>query len=227
MPRRAAILVVCASVWGVGCSHKPPPREKVSASVAQASDRRDGLAVYEELEALIAEGRDTEDDRVYAHDRVKSIPDDHSAAYAFARGALAGRVAELRGVEAGKLVTEAETWARRSRERDPEWRGGEATRMLGTLYVKAPPRLVEHGDSEEGLAMLEALAEQRPDDLRNHLRLAEAYVHLGDPDPAFEPLCRVLPGRKTLRPDEQKLVDALVEELGGADALSCEQGGKT
>lgn len=207
----------------LACTHKPS-RGEVAPEVTEATDRQDAGSVYEELEALIAKGRDTEDDRVFAHDRVKAIPDDQSPEYAFARAALAGRVAELRGIKAGRLVGEAERWARRSLERDPAWNDGAATRMLGTLYVKAPARLVEHGDSEDGLAMLEELAEQRPDDPRNHLRLAEAYVHLGDHEPAREPLCKVLPSKGQLRPDEQRLVDTLVSELGGSESMACEQG---
>jgi hypothetical protein len=207
----------------LACKHRPPPPEEVAPEVTQAED---ALSVYEELEALIAAGRDTENDRVFAYDRVRSIPDDQSPGYAFARGALAGRVAELRGIRAGKLVGEAEAWARRSLERDPEWNEGAATRMLGTLYVKAPGRLVAHGDSEDGLAMLEELAERRPDDPRAALRLAEAYVHLGDREPAARLLCRVLPARDQLRPDEQKLADSLVRELGGPEGLACDSGGE-
>jgi hypothetical protein len=220
---RARGLLVLALVLGPAAC-KPPERE-VAPEVTDATLRQDALAVYEELEALIAHGRDSEQDRVFAHDRVKAMPDDASPEYAFVRGALAGRVAELRGIKAGKLVGEAEHWARESVERDPAWNDGAATRMLGTLYVKAPARLVAHGDSEDGLEMLETLAESRPDDPRNHLRLAEAYVHLGDPEPAVEPLCRVLSERAQLRPDDQRLLDGLVKELGGPEVLECEPGG--
>jgi hypothetical protein len=218
-------VAVGLALTGMACQHRPPPQHEVAPEVADATMRQDALAVYEELEALIAQGRDSDKDRVFAHDRVKALPDDQSPEYAFARGALAGRVAELRGIKAGGLVGEAEHWARQSLERDPTWNGAAATRMLGTLYVKAPSRLVQHGDSEEGLEMLEMLAEQRPEDPRNHLRLAEAYVHLGDREPAVAPLCKVLPDRAQLRPDEQRLVDSLVDELGGTQTLACEPGG--
>ena len=225
LARARATCGVLLLVGAMGCKHRPPPPHEVAPEVTEATERQDAIGVYEELETLIAGGRDTESDRVFAYDRVRAMPDDQSAGYAFVRGALAGRVAELRGIRAGRLVGEAEAWARRSRERDPAWNDGAATRMLGTLYVKAPSRLVEHGDSEDGLAMLEELAEQQPDDPRTQLRLAEAYVHLGDREPAVQPLCRVLPARDQLRPDEQKLADSLVRELGGPEGLPCASGG--
>ena len=56
--------------------------------------------------------------------------------------------------------------------------------MLGTLYVIAPGALVKHGDSERGLELLEGLVSEHPEIVENHLRLAEAYIALGDPDPA-------------------------------------------
>jgi hypothetical protein len=206
----------------LGCAKPMPPASEVSADVVQATEREDALAVLDGLEGLIAQGRDTEQDRVYAYERVKASPDDGTAGWAFARGALAGRVAELRGAAAGKLVAEAERYARLADTRDAEFRDGAPRRMLGTLYVKAPGRLVEHGDAEDGLAILEDLTETRPDDPRNHLRLAEAYVHLGDPDPARPHLCRTLEQQASLRPDERRLLASVVEEVGGAPSLGCE-----
>lgn len=217
--------VALFAALGCACVPKNPGASEVTPTLAHAGEQADPLAILDELDLLIAEGKDTEEDRVFAYQRVRSAPDDHSAGYAFARGALAGRVAELRGVKAGKLVTEAEAWARKSLERDPDFRDGAAKRMLGTLYVMAPGRLVEHGDAEDGLTMLEELVAARPDDPRNHLRLAEAYVYLGDPDPGIPFLCRALRDREAFRRDEQKLLDALVAEVGGEDALGCAAGG--
>lgn len=223
MSRRTSIALVLASLGlcGVACQ-PPPPDSTVAPQITDAVQDENAIAVYEELEALIADGKDSEDDRQYALERVRSMADDNSPGYAFARAALLGRVAELRGVKAGKLVTEAERYARLSIERDPNFREKAATRMLGSLYVMAPPRLVEHGDSEEGLELLEALTEERPDDVINHLRLAEAFIHLGDPEPALEHLCAAVGGRAALRADEQALLDRLVADVGGADALGCE-----
>lgn len=182
----------------------------------------DAIGTLHALEDDIEAGRATEDDRKRAYETVKAAPDDGTADYAFARAALAGRLAELRGVKAGKLVTEAETYARLALERDPEYDQGAATRMLGTLYVMAPGRLVEHGDAEEGLGMLEDLVEARPDDPRNHLRVAEAYIALDDPDPAVPFLCFAHAHRDALRKDDQALLDSLSESFGGKAGLACE-----
>jgi hypothetical protein len=94
--------------------------------------------------------------------------------------------------------------------------------MLGTLWVMAPPRLLEHGDSEEGLELLEGLAESAPDIADNNLRVAEAYVFLGDPDPAGPYLCRVKAQADGLRADDRKLYDRLVGEVAGGQELACE-----
>nr|MCH9679979.1 hypothetical protein [Deltaproteobacteria bacterium] len=139
MPRETWLALLLAA----GC--KTPTPDTVTPTVVQAAEDRDALAVSDELEALIADGQASEDDRVYALDRIRSIPDDDSAGYAFARAAVAGRVAELRGVKAGKLVTEAESFAQRSIERDADFRSKAASRLLASLWVMAPPRLLEHG----------------------------------------------------------------------------------
>ena len=214
--RRFAVGIVLVA----GCRPTPTAQD-VTPTVAAASEKKDPLAILDELESLIDKQGDSEEDRVYAYDQVRAIEDDGSAAWAFARGALAGRLAELRGAGAGKLVTEAEEYARLSLERDAQWRERAATRMLGTLYVMAPPRLVEHGDSEAGLAMLEELVAAKPEDTRNHLRVAEAYIFLGDPDPSLPYLCTSVAGAAKLRADDQRLLDRLVEEMGGAEALGC------
>lgn len=212
---RLVLLLVLA-----GC--RPPTDAEVTPTVAQAAEQKDALAISDELEALIAQGRDTEDDRVYALDRVRSIPDDGSAGYAFARAAVAGRVAELRGVKAGKLVGEAEGNAQRSIERDPEFRERAASRLLASLWVMAPPRLLEHGDSEEGLSLLEELTEEQPEILLNHLRLAEAYIFLGDPEPAVPHLCTVKAGRDSLRRDDDALLTRLLDEAADEGPIECD-----
>ncbi|MEM6290241.1 MAG: tetratricopeptide repeat protein [Myxococcota bacterium] len=181
----------------------------------------DALGVLTSLEDAIEAGTSTDEDRERAYETVTAAADDGSADYAFARAAIAGRLAELRGVGAGKLVTEAETYARLALERDPEYDEGAATRMLGTLYVMAPGRLVEHGDAEDGLSMLEDLVDARPDDPRNHLRVAEAYIALDDPDPAVDFLCAAQAKRDQLRKDDQALLDTLAESFGGSAGLAC------
>lgn len=203
-----------------GC--RPAPQTEPPGSATQANPRS-ATEILEALEVKIERGAAVDDDREAAYEEAAGVPDDGTASYAFARAALAGRLAELRGLGAGALVTEAERFARLTLERDPEYDEGAATRMLGTLYVMAPGRLVEHGDSEDGLTMLENLAESRPGDPRNHLRLAEAFVFLGDLDEAAEPLCRAVAAAQALRADEQALLAGLVKEFGGEAELGCAQ----
>jgi hypothetical protein len=221
---RAGSLVL--ALWAAACrpdsAPAVPPEDTGGGEKAPAGDYQ---AIYDDLEAAIAEGRDSEDDRQQAMTRVREIADDGTAAYAFARAAIVGRVAELRGVKAGKLVTEAEQWAKASIDRDPEYRQQAASRMIGSLWVMAPPRLVEHGDSEEGLELLESLAEAHPEVPENGLRAAEAYLFLGDTDPAIPHLCRIRSARDALRPDDRALFDKLAREVGGGQELPCGDAG--
>jgi len=172
------------------------------------------------LEALIADGRATDEDRDAAYDLVQRLPAS-TAGDAFGRAAISGRLAESKGVFAVvttesplSLVGEAEKYAILSRKLDPEFRDGAATRMLGTLYVLAPANLLEGGDSEEGLALLEGLAEQHPTDPNTQLRLAEAYIALGDKDPAAKPLCVAISKKATLRKDDGQLLQRLIHDFG-------------
>lgn len=213
-PVRRSILVV---VLAFGCRADHSPQTTSPTQTAE----RDALAIYETLEARLETGTATEDERMDAYQRASAVADDRSAAHAFARAALAGRLAELRGAKAGKLVTEAEDWARKSIERDPEFRDRAATQLLGSLYVMAPGRLLEHGDSETGLEMLEELVEAKPESPAYRFRLAQAYAHLGDDDAAKPHLCASMTARDRLRKDEQRLLDELVDDAGGADALAC------
>ena len=170
------------------------------------------LAISDTLEALIAEGKDEPEDRQFAYDQVQHLPAE-TAPEAFARAAVTGRLVQQRGMLAANLVGDVERFARKSLALDPTFREGAAARMLGTLYVLAPAALLQHGDSEIGLEMLEELTRKRPDDPQNQLRLAEAYIALGDSAPARPHLCLARRARQTLRRDEQKLLDRLVQEV--------------
>lgn len=205
------------------CHPSPTVRESSTPDSpgAESVTSPSALELSRTLEDAIAQGHERPGDRERAYEAAALRPDDQTADYAFARAALAGRLAENRGLGAGKLVTEAEHWARLALERDPTYDGGAATRMLGTLYVMAPGRLVEHGDAEEGLSMLERLATEHPEEPRNHLRLAEALVFMGDTAGAAAPLCRAMTERAALRADEQKLLASLVEDVGGEAELRC------
>lgn len=173
----------------------------------------DPLALCDALESLIAAGRDTKADRAYAYAVVQDADAD-DAGSAFGRAAVTGRFVQGKGLRAADSLREVEEYARRSAELDPNFRDGAATRLLGTLYVVAPASLLDHGDSETGLAMLESLTAAHPQDPVNHLRLAEAYITLHDPEPARRHLCFCLDHQMALRPDDQKLLAALIAEAG-------------
>jgi tetratricopeptide (TPR) repeat protein len=203
-----ALALLGAGMLG-GCASTAPVHPGLEAVAASG----DALAVSDALEELIAQGQDTEADREFAYELVQRNPQD-TAPYLFARAAVTGRLVQLRGLRASNLIADIETSARRSRALDPDFRDGAATRLLGTLYVIAPAVLLEHGNSEEGLEMLEELTEAHPDILENHLRLAEAYVTLGDPAPACPHLRRCLAHKAALRPDDQQLLDQLIITAG-------------
>jgi hypothetical protein len=164
-------------------------------------------------------GEDSAADRERAYTAVRHDEED-TAAYAFARAIVTGRLVQQRGLRGAILVGDVEDWALRSRELDPRFRDGAATRLLGTLWVLAPASLLEHGDSERGLDLLVALVREFPGQVENHLRLAEAYVALHDPVPAEPHLCVCLAERAALRPDEQQLLDQLVTAAGSPPCLA-------
>ena len=185
-----------------------------------AAARHDALKISDTLEEVIDGQRERPRDRQAAYDAVRQWPQ-RTAEYAYARAALTGRLAQKRGLTGATLIGEMESWALYSLEIDPAFRRGAAKRMLGTLYVLAPASLLDKGDSEDGLTMLEELLEQFPDDLQNHLRVAEAYIALDDPDGAHDPLCRCLNGPAKLRPQDQRLLSQLVTQMGGVKAIRC------
>jgi hypothetical protein len=205
--RRAALASACL---GLACA---TVRHPVSPWLQAAAESGDALAVADALEALIAVGKDTPADREYAYHAVASHEAD-TAAYAFARATVAGRLVQERGLLAANMVGEVEKWAMRSRALDPGFRDGAATRLLGTLWVLAPASLLSHGDSERGLELLEGLARKYPQSAQDHLRLAEAYIALHDPEPAAPPLCFCLANQAALRPDEQRLLHQLLVTAG-------------
>jgi len=188
-------------------------KSTVHPELTAAENQQDVLAISDALESLIAAGRDTPADRQYAYDFVR-VHEEDTAPAMFARAAVTGRLVQQKGLLAAHLVPEIERSALRSRDLDPDFRDGAATRLLGTLYVIAPAVLLQHGDSEDGLQLLEDLAKTHPEVLENHLRLAEAYIALGDPAPAAPHLCRCLANKTALRLDDQKLLQQLIDDAG-------------
>ncbi|MBA3493556.1 MAG: hypothetical protein H0T87_05405 [Gammaproteobacteria bacterium] len=215
--RRSAAAALIALAVLAGCTAAGPVRPSHPELVALVEDG-DALALSDALEELIAAGLATLTDRQYAWAIVSKQHADTAAA-AFARAAITGRVVQEQGLRAAKLVGDVEEYARRSRALDPHFRDGAATRLLGTLYVIAPATLLDHGDSETGLELLKQLTAQHPDVPENHLRLAEAYVTLHDPDPARPHLCFCLAHPTALRPDDLALLKGLIEETG---SLTCD-----
>lgn len=207
MRRMLLAAILAAASAGPGC--KP----KADLNNPSFADTRSAVEVYERLEALIDAQRDTKQDREDAYALVLKQADT-SPEYFFARAAVAGRLAENRGLQALGLVTETEDYARRVRAADPDFREGAATRMLGTLYVLAPPSLVKHGDSETGLELLEAEVKAHPDRLVSQLRLAEAYIALGDPEPAKDHLCIVRRSEARLSAGDRRLLGKLLADAG-------------
>jgi hypothetical protein len=182
-------------------------------AITDIVQKGDALAISDALESLVAEGKDSPADRELALDTVR-LHEQQTAAYAFARAAIAGRVVQSRGLTGAGIVSEVERWALLSKKLDPNFRNGAAGRLLGTLYVMAPAGWLEHGDSEQGLTLLEDLVKAHPEQLENHLRLAEAYLALGDAAPATPYLCRCHARRGELRRDDQLLLDHLFADAG-------------
>lgn len=182
----------------------------------------DCLAVSDGLEALIENGTDTLAAREAAYDKVRQAPCE-GAGQSFGRAAVTGRVVQQKGLLAANLVRDVEFYARRSREIEPGFRDFASTRMLGTLYVHAPAALLKHGDSETGLETLETLAREHPTVPENHLRLAEAYVSLGDNASARPHVCQCLGMRTRLRRDDQNLLNQIFAQLtAGGKSLGCD-----
>lgn len=213
MPRLALILLGVSA-----CQPKPPTTNQ--PELHEAAQSRDLNAIYETLESLIDERKATERDRAFAYQEARQVGDDGSAEWAFLQASIIGRYAETRGLKALALVREVEKLAKLSLERDADFRGHAAQRMLGSLYVMAGDHL-EGSDSEIGLEMLEDLVDRDPEDPLHQLRLAQGYVFLGDPDPAMEFLCFVDTKRDALRPDEQRVLDRLFTDVGGRELAGC------
>ncbi len=202
---------------GAGCFDVIGLRPELRAPAS----RRDALALSDALEKLIDDGGATNADREAAYKAIKDWTVD-TPDYAYARASIAGRLAQVRGVTAVFLIHDMEKWARLSMKLDGRWHDGAARRLLGTLYVLAPANLVQHGNSEEGLELLEKQTQEYPRDPVNHLRLAEAYVTLNDSEPAGEHLCFALAHEPELRTTDRTLLTTLLDQIGGKSKLSCE-----
>lgn len=207
-------VVALAAGAGQGCAAHYEP---LSSDASSTRGTLPALALADELNRLIAEDKATEADRRSAHDAASHLAV-KNAEDALGQAMLAGRLAQVEGLAAPGLVRDVERFARLSAEFDPTLRFGAAWRILGTLYVMAPSALLDHGDSEAGLELLERVTRKWPKHPENHLRLAEAYLALGDAAPAPAHLCFCVANRTKLRQDDQRLLDELLKE---ADVSRC------
>jgi hypothetical protein len=189
------------------------PNAGISPALLAAQNKHDALAIADALEELIADGNDRAEDRLFAYNAVRAKPIE-SAEYQYAAAVVTGRLVQQRGLLGADLVGEVEKYARRSRELNPDFRTGAATRMLGTLYVIAPPALLKHGDSEKGLELLEGLVQAHPEVIENHLRVGEAYIALGDAEPATAHLCKCHNEQARMRRDDRALLAQLLKDAG-------------
>lgn len=185
------------------------------------ASRRDALALCDALEKLIDDGRATPADREAVYRAVKDWQAP-TAEYAYARASIAGRLAQVRGLTAVGLIRDMETWGRMSMKLDRKWHDGAARRLVGTLYVLAPGSLLQHGNSEDGLDLLDKQVAEYPRDPVNRVRLAEGFISLNDPDPAREHLCFALAYEQGLRATDHKLLMSLIDQFGGTAKLKCE-----
>jgi tetratricopeptide (TPR) repeat protein len=83
----------------------------------------------------------------------------------------------LRGIE---LVPVIEREARLAAELSPEVDHGGPDRMLGELYLKAPPFPVSVGDVEKAVACYQRAVGRAPDFPENRLGLTEALLEAGE-----------------------------------------------
>jgi len=208
MRSRSVLLHALCLLWFSGCAAHAEPTLRDTGVMREATAP---LQVADALEQQIAGGTDTPESRRAAYERASELPV-RTAEDALGRAILAGRLAQVKGLSAAGLVGEVERYARRSAELDPTLRYGAAWRILGTLYVMAPAALLDHGDSETGLELLEQAVKKWPDHPENHLRLAEAYIALGDAEPAPQHLCFCRLHRAELRRDDQRLLDELLKQ---------------
>lgn len=214
-----AVRAICFALALAALGCRPAARTS-SPELAAASKEKNISAMRDALEDMIDAKQAKESDREYAYEQSAKFADDGSAGWPLARAEIVGRYAESKGLKALWLVKEIESLVLQSIERDADFDGSAARRMLGTLYVLAGDH-TEHGDSEEGLVILEDLVDANGEDVRARLRLAEGYVFLGDPDPALEHLCFANDQRAQLRPSEGRLLDRLFGDVGGIAAAGC------
>ena len=154
-----------------------------------------------------------------------------TAAYAFARAAVTGRLVQQRGLRGASLVGEVERWALRSRELDPDFRDGAATRLLGTLYVIAPAIVPRARRFRAGpRAARGARAASIPTCSRTTCASPRPTSRSAIPSRRRRTCASASARRNALRRDDQQLLDQLVATAGNAGlrraGLSAQRAGR-
>jgi len=86
-----------------------------------------------------------------------------------------GMLAKYRPADGDELTERVVELAQRAVAVDPHYAGGEARRVLGAIYIYAPPWPAGVGDLDEAIEILEGLAADHPEAPLNLYFLAEAY----------------------------------------------------
>lgn len=103
-----------------------------------------------------------------------------------------GMAARYRPGDADRLSKALISEAQRATDIDPQYAGGQARRVMGAVYIYAPPWPTGVGDLDEAFDLLEALYTERPDEALNSFYLAEACRMAGENDRALRLYRRVL-----------------------------------
>ncbi|MFT7622888.1 MAG: tetratricopeptide (TPR) repeat protein [Myxococcota bacterium] len=96
-----------------------------------------------------------------------------------------GLAAKYDPASADPLIKQLIAEAERADALDSAYAGGEARRVLGAIYIYAPPWPTGAGDLDEAIEVLESLNKDFPDEGLNAFYLAEAYRKADQPQDAI------------------------------------------
>ena len=185
LPWSAALLCL---LFATACA-TAPGRLVVNADLIAAAQRGDALATSDALEALIERGADAPGGSgVRVRNRVQA-GDRHRRGRLRARGRhgpprATARAARREPDRRGRNLCAAQPGAR---SRLPRRRGDAPARHALRDRARRPARARRLRAGHR--AARGARGASIPEVVENQLRLAEAYIALGDPDPAGLPLC--------------------------------------
>lgn len=116
-------------------------------------------------------------------ERAKSIAGDRPDGFYFA-AACYGLLGKAKGLGGKKTIDPILENAGRAVAIDEAYESAGGHRILGALYLKAPPWPTSVGDLDRSRAELEAACRVAPDEPVNHLLLARALQDLGEAEAA-------------------------------------------